>query len=460
MQHFLQNFFNFSSFYTLFVLACLAVVFYILSKIKRQNWQLFSALILGLILAFGILALAGFPIQNPNELKESAQLRWLYEVHIWFGFINSLFVAFLRLMVIPLIFVGLVYAICNLDKTMSLKWSAIFAFSTLMITTALAALIGLLLGVFFHLGVGVESGITEKTIKGVKSFSDMILGFIPNNLVSAASGNNILGVVVFALFFGICAYLASKQENLRENFDIFRRFLAFVYAVISQMVALLLKIMPFAIVTMVADMFLTHGVDSIMEAGLFVALIYASWVLVFGMHGLILAGLGLNPLVYFKKAFRALLMAFASRSSAGTLPLTINTLENLGVSRGVATFVGSISTAMGMNGCAGYYAALVCVFMLNALGIPLGITEGVVIILLCVIASFGIAGIPGITIMILSVLLSGLGLESHFSLLAVILAIDPILDMARTSSNVSGGMVASLVAEKKLGKLDSRRYYS
>ena len=153
-------------------------------------------------------------------------------------------------------------------------------------------------------------------------------------------------------------------------------------------------------------------------------------------------------------------MAFVSRSSAATLPLTLDCLEKLGVSRGGAIFVGSISTTMGMNGCAGYYAALVCVFMLNALGIPLGFSEGVIIVLLCVITSFGIAGIPGITIMILSILLSGLGLESHFSLLAIILAIDPILDMARTSSNVSGGMIASIVTEKKLGNLEIQKYYS
>lgn len=460
MQNFLQHFFNISSFYTLIILFCLAGIFYFLSRIKRQNWQLIGALVFGVVFACFILTLAGFPTQGLDYFKDSAKLYWLYEVHIWLSFINSLFISFLRLMVIPLIFVGLVYAICNLDKTTKLKWTAIFSFASLMITTAMAAIIGLLLGVAFDLGVGVEAGVTEKSIRGVESFNSMILGFVPNNIIGAANSNNILGVVIFAIFFGFCAYLVGRQENFEQNFNIFKKWLTFIYLVISKMIGVLIKIMPYTIVTMIVDTLLVNGIDSVIEAGLFVILIYISWVLVFVMHSAILGFLGLNPIVYFKKAFKALLMAFVSRSSAGTLPLTINCLEKLGVSRGGATFVGSISTAMGMNGCAGYYAALVCVFMLNALGIPLGFSEGVIIVLLCVITSFGIAGIPGITIMILSILLSGLGLESHFSLLAIILAIDPILDMARTSSNVSGGMIASIVTEKKLGNLEIQKYYS
>ena len=165
MQNFLQHFFNISSFYTLIILFCLAGIFYFLSRIKRQNWQLIGALVFGVVFACFILTLAGFPTQGLDYFKDSTKLYWLYEVHIWLSFINSLFISFLRLMVIPLIFVGLVYAICNLDKTTKLKWTVIFSFASLMITTAIAAIIGLLLGVAFDLGVGVEAGVTEKSIE-------------------------------------------------------------------------------------------------------------------------------------------------------------------------------------------------------------------------------------------------------------------------------------------------------
>ena len=108
MQNFLQHFFNISSFYTLIILFCLAGIFYFLSRIKRQNWQLIGALVFGVVFACFILTLAGFPTQGLGYFKDSTKLHWLYEVHIWLSFINSLFISFLRLMVIPLIFVGLV----------------------------------------------------------------------------------------------------------------------------------------------------------------------------------------------------------------------------------------------------------------------------------------------------------------------------------------------------------------
>lgn len=456
MNNFLQNFFNISDFRTLLALSLLFVAFYFLSKIKSNTYKMLTALGLGFLFAYVLSIFSDG--ENISLLKNNRETLWLYEVSIWFGFFNNAFISMLKLMVIPLIFVGLIYSISNIKNNTKFKKFGIIGVSTLLFTTAISAAIGILVGLGMDFIV-TDAGTINRELKEVKSLSDVILGLIPSNIISAMNSNSIVGVVIFAVFFGACAYSVGSNAENNKGFSVFSSFVEFIYNTITKMVWLIIGFMPYSIVTMIASTILNNGFASISNAYPFVIAIYISWILVFIMHAFLIALIGLNPIYYFKNAFSALSMAFASRSSAGTLPVTLNCLSKMGVSKETSSFIASISTTLGMNGCAGYYAGLVCVFMLHSLGITLSISDFIIIVLLCVITSFGIAGIPGITIMIISVLLNGLGLESHFALLALILAIDPILDMARTSSNVSGGMVASLISDKLSYGLDKQRFY-
>ncbi|HDK5767404.1 TPA: cation:dicarboxylase symporter family transporter, partial [Clostridioides difficile] len=164
---------------------------------------------------------------------------------------------------------------------------------------------------------------------------------------------------------------------------------------------------------------------------------------------------GLNPITYIKNSTEALLLAFTSRSSLGTLPVTIESLvQNHGVDEGVSSFTASLGANMGMNGCAGIYPALMAVTLANMAGVNMDMSFYVMLLIVITISSFGIAGLPGTATMAVSVVISGVGLGSYFPLVGGILAIDPILDMGRTMINVNGAMVSSITVGKSLGKID------
>ena len=179
------------------------------------------------------------------------------------------------------------------------------------------------------------------------------------------------------------------------------------------------------------------------------------------VYAILLVLHGLNPITFFKKAFPALLMGFSSRSSVGSLPMTISTLETkLGVNTGTANFVASLGSTMGMNGCAGYFPAMAAVMIAIMTGTTIDASFIIMVIIVAIIGSLGIAGIPGSPTMAASIMLSGIGMSEYFGLLAIVLAVDPIVDMARTMINVNGAMISAICVDKEMGTLDVEKYNS
>lgn len=461
MEHFSTDFLNLSSFTSLIFLVCIGASLYIIKALRDKhfsfNVQMLAALAIGVIWGLILQNTIGFSNVDLDTLKASSEGRWYYEVHVWLDFFTSAFISILKLLIIPLIFVGIVTVILRLQKEISIGSILSRSLGWLVITTAIASLIGIALGVATHLGLDTQGEAPTKSLKDIKAFSDVLLGLIPSNIVTAMSSNNIVGVVIFAFLVAFGARAVNAKHE--KGGEIFYNFFHFSYEIIMLITKKVINAMPFMILLMITDTILSNGFGTLLSALHFIILAFVAAFLVFVVHGLILLFHGLSPTLYFKKAFTPLLMAFSSRSSSGTLPVTISTLtDKLGVSQGSASLVATLGTTMGMNGCAGYFAALVCVFMLNTLNIAIGFNEVLIIVLLSVISSIGIAGIPGITIMIITVILTGLGLESHFALLGVILAVDPVVDMARTTSNVSGAMIASIATDKELGLLNESVY--
>ncbi|MBZ7934817.1 dicarboxylate/amino acid:cation symporter [Campylobacter molothri] len=458
MENFLINFFHLSQIKSLLLLCFITCLFALLKFFKKKlKFYLIMAisLILGFALGYFLLYLADFPNEEISKFNSLNSLRWFYEIHIWMNFLNTLYISILRLLIIPLVFISLIHVLIHLDEKIQVKALFSRAFFWFLFSTGISACIGITIAIIANLGNNIALQSNSKNLHELKSLDEIILNLIPNNIISAMNSNNILGVIIFAfiLSFGI--------RNLKENrgFRIFSLLTSFLHQVIMKISLYVIKIMPYFIITMIANALILNGYKVLIDSIYFIALLYVAFMAVFILHALLLLFHGLNPFIYYKKAFPALLMAFSSRSSAGTLPVTISTLtQNLGVTHTNASFVASLGTTMGMNGCSGYYAGMIAVFMFHALNIPIGMSEILTTVALCIIASFGIAGIPGITIMIISVMLSGLGMQSHFALLAVILAIDPILDMARTCSNVSGAMVVSLITDKEMKNLDIKKY--
>ena len=454
----LKNFLMLSSLESVFILLILFVIFYFLKKMRdfklSFSFRMLIALVLGLAFGLVLQFLADFP-QKENDIV------WFNEARHYFSFFASIFIAFIKMLVLPLISICIVKVIIEIDK--NIKISSLLGVSLfwILFSTAIAAFVGIILSYIFSLGSSFNEAAGTREIREIQTFSSIILNLIPSNIINAMSKENIIAVVVFAFLLGLCAKQISRQEEYKNAFKSFENLVLSIYAIMMNMTRAVIKFMPYAVVCMMANVVLSNGFEAIKTAGLFIVLTYVAMLIMFAVHFLLLLSQGLNPLKYAKKAFAVWLFAFSSRSSLGTLPMTVSTLQNkLGVSPAVANFVASIGTTTGLNGCAGYFPAMAAVFVCFALGMELNLSFALMIILIAVMGSFGIAGVPGSATMAASIMLAGLGFGDNFMMLSLILAIDPIIDMARTASNVSGAMTSAICTAKNLNALDKKVYNS
>ncbi|EAL6169681.1 cation:dicarboxylase symporter family transporter [Campylobacter coli] len=459
-KQFFQMFLMFSQIQTVAIIAVLFVIFYILKKMrdKKVNFSLrmLFALLMGLGFGFALQYLANFP-----DAKEASNILWYSETKHWFAFVSSVFVAFIKMLVVPLVSICIIKVIIEIDK--NIKISSLLGISLfwILFSTAIAASLGILLAYNFQLGDNFTAYEGTRQIREIQTFSSIILGLIPSNIISVMNKENIIAIVIFAFFVGICAKKVSKKEEYAQAFQTFENFVLVFYNIMMNMTAAVIRFMPYAVVCMMANVLLSNGFEAIKTAGLFIILTYIAMFIMFGVHFLLLASQGLNPIKYAKKAFPVWLFAFSSRSSLGTLPMTTSTLQNkFGVNPAVANFVASIGTTTGLNGCAGYFPAMAAIFVAFATHTPIDFTFALIIVLVAVIGSLGIAGVPGSATMAASIMLAGIGFGDNFVMLSLILAIDPIIDMARTASNVSGAMTSALCTAKNLKAIDKEIYNS
>lgn len=454
MKDFFINFFNLSeplaiTFIAIYIILCfwLSRLAYTLTFAKRM----FLALVLGVIMGIAAQYIADFP----NTTKE---VLWLEQTRIWFHFVVSIFISLLKLMIIPIVFFGISSSLLKIDG--GVKISALLSKSIfwLLITTAIASAIGLGLGIMFNLGsdILVEP---SKTLKETRTLSSILLGLMPDNIIKSMSSNSIVGVILIAFLFSLSARKVGEKEEFKNIFDTYTNLVVFINKVVMNIIINIIQLMPYAIIAMIANTLIANGLGAMKQAGLFIALTYASGIIMIFIFSAILIFHKLSPFTYYKKAFEVLLLAFTSRSSAGVLPMTIRTLHTkLGVSESNANFVAGLGATIGMSGCAGYYVGLVAAFVLQSANIPIDISHIILVIIITIIGSLSIAGIPGISIVAASIMITGLGLEDKFMLLGVVLAIDPIIDMIRTMSNVNGAMVAAICTDSELKTLDKDKY--
>ncbi|ULO04379.1 cation:dicarboxylase symporter family transporter [Campylobacter sp. RM12651] len=454
MKDFFINFFTLSEPLSItFVLVYLILCFwlnrlaYTISFAKRMTLALFLGVILGVLAQY----LANYP-------ANSKEILWLEQTRIWYSFVVSIFISLLKLMIVPIVFFGISSSLLKLEG--GVKISSILSRSIfwLLITTAIASAIGLSLGVIFNLGSDVVVQ-TSKTIKEARTLSSILLGLMPNNIIDSFANNNILGVILVAFLFTLGARKIGTKEENKEIFSTYKNLVIFINKIIMNVITNIIQLMPYAVVAMIANVLIANGVAAMKEAGLFIILTYASGILMIIVFSIILAFHGLSPMVYYKKAFEVLLLAFTSRSSAGVLPITIRTLHTkLGVSENNANFVAGLGATIGMSGCAGYYVGLVAAFIMHSAGLSIDLSSAVLIIIITLVGSLSIAGIPGISIVAASIMITGLGLGDKFYLLGVIFAIDPIIDMVRTMSNVNGAMIAAIATDSELKTLNKDEY--
>jgi len=326
-----------------------------------------------------------------------------------------------------------------------------------MVMVIIAVVVGLCVGVLFGVGTGMSTTAEAVEMKEIKTVVDTLRGLLPANPAQAMVDVNIIALVIFAVFFGLGAKRMSKKY-----FDVVKPFFDLINAlhkIIMSIAMTIIKYMPYAVIALLANTIAQKGIESILEVGIFIAALYAAVAIMFVIQLIALVIFGVNPGIYLKKGISVMILAFTSRSSVGSLPLTIETLtDKMGVNDGTANFVAGFGTTAGMQGCAGVFPALLLVFVANVNGMPIDITFIAMSIIVVTLGSLGIAGIPGTATMAASVALSGVGLASSFPVVSPILAIDPIIDMGRTLLNVTGSMVNAIVVDRTLGQMDMERF--
>ena len=223
-------------------------------------------------------------------------------------------------------------------------------------------------------------------------------------------------------------------------------------------VRIVLQLTPYGILAIMARTVATSDFGAIYSLGKFVLASYVALIVVFIIHLIILALTGLNPVLYVKKAAETLIFAFTSRTSAGTLPLNIQTqTERLGVPEGIANMSGSLGLSIGQNGCAGVYPAMLAVMIAPTVGInPLDPSFLIAVILIVAISSFGVASVGGGATFAAILVLSALDLP--IALAGVLISVEPLIDMGRTALNVSGSMTAGVTTARLTGELDTQIY--
>jgi L-cystine uptake protein TcyP (sodium:dicarboxylate symporter family) len=405
------------------------------------------------------------------QLNYGASSDVVVQSNSWFSVIGTGYVRLLSMIVIPLIFVSITSAIINQDSK-KLGKMAMLIIAILLITTAISAFVGASSANLFNLSAeGFQIG--EKEQKAAENIETKLGGFnekpiqqqiveiIPTNPFYAMTGQgsaSTLSVVVFATFLGLAAIGLRKGNP--ESAETFTKFIKVSHDIVMRMVTMILRLTPYGVLALMTKLVSMNNFSEILRLINFVIASYVALAIVFIIHLLILTIFKLNPITYIKKAATPLMFAFSSRSSAGTLPINVETqVEKLGVSQGHANLSASLGTSIGQNGCAGVYPAMLAVMIAPTVGInPLAPVFLIKLIFVTTLSSFGIAGVGGGATFASLVVLPAMGLP--VGLAGLLIAIEPLIDMARTLVNVSDSMVAGLISSKLMGELNQDVYNS
>lgn len=451
---FFSNFIMITNFKTIIFIAVLIGIFFLVNKMAKNKVKFSTRMIIstlvGLVLGVFIQLVAGFP-DAPNEVT------WIAEVTKWYGLIGYGFMDLLRMLVIPLVFISIIRVIITMEEGQNFGVLTSRSLLVLLGTTAISAIVALVIGNLFKLGVGLQAVEATTEMKEITSVVDTFRGLLPSNPVKAMTENNVVAIVIFAAFIGIAMQRLNKKYSveIKPVADLIHG----SYKIITSVAMTVMKLMPYAVVALLANTIASRGMSAIYGVVDFIVALYVSVVIVFVIHLVIISLNGLNPVKYVKNVIEPLILAFTSRSSLGTLPVTIETLtDKAGVKNGISSFVGSLGANAGMNGCAAIYPALMAVTIANMSGTQMDFSFYAMLVVIIVIGSLGIAGLPGTATMAVSVVISGMGMGAYFPLAGGILAIDPILDMGRTMLNVNGTMVTAVTVGNSLGELNKETF--
>ena len=366
-----------------------------------------------------------------------------------FHVVGQIFISSLQMLVVPLVFVSLVLGTCSISDPSTLGRLGGKAVSLYMVTTAIAISFAIFAAVVIQPGAGVEMQ-TDATFEPTQapSLAQVIIDLFPKNPFSAMADGNMLQIIVFALLFGISMALIGKSgERMKGVFEDFNE-------VIMKLVVILMNLAPYGVFALMAKLFSETQFDTIINLGKYFLLVF--FVLI--LHGLvtysiILKGMtGLSPWMFLKKMREVQIFGFTISSSNATIPVTLETVtKRLGVSNKVGSFTVPLGATINMDGTA-IMQGVATVFIAQVYLVDLTIADYAMVVLTATLASIGTAGVPGVGLIMLAMVLGQVGLPVEG--IGLIIGVDRLLDMTRTAVNVTGDAMVSLIVAKSEGELD------
>ncbi|WNK19565.1 dicarboxylate/amino acid:cation symporter [Halomonas piscis] len=367
--------------------------------------------------------------------------------------LGDIFISAIKMLIVPLVFSTLVVGITAMRDPQKMGRIGARTIGLYLLTTAFAIAIGLLASTIFQPGAGVDMSFDKPMeSKDAPSLVEILVDLVPQNPIDALAEGNILQIIVFALGLGISLMLIGERGE-----PVVRLFESFAEAM-YKLTEIVMAFAPFGVFGLIAFVAGNYGLEVLLPLAKVIGVAYlASVIHVLVVYSGFLALLGrLNPKRYLSGILDALVVAYSSASSSGTLPVSIRCAQkNLGVSEGVSGFVLPVGATINMDGTA-IYQGVVALFIAQMLGVDLSVADYGMIILTGTLASIGSAGVPGAGLIMLSIVLSQVGLP--LEAIAVVAGIDRILDMARTSVNVAGDLMVTTLVGKSEGELDEDVY--
>lgn len=399
----------------------------------KLHWQILIAFILAIILGITI-------------PEYSVYVRWL----------GDLFLRALKMIIVPLVFSSIVSGVANLGSTNSLGRLGIKTITYYLTTSVMAILTGLLLVDIIKPGVGADLGfrmdVPEMT-SATGSLGDIILRMIPTNIFDALATADMLAIIFFAIMIGF--FIPRVQS---EYSDFMIKFFNAIFEVMMKLTSFIIKFAPLGILGIVTGVVADQAADKsklvsmIQHLGIYMITVLVGLAIHFFITlPLLLKFIGkINPFLHFKAMSLPIITAFSTSSSSATLPLTIEAVENkAGVSNKISSFVLPLGATINMDGTA-LYECVAAMFIAQAYGIELGFVQQIIVVVTALLASIGAAGIPMAGLVMMSVVLTAVGLPLEG--VGLILAVDRILDMCRTVVNVFSDTCGAVIIAKSEGE--------
>jgi hypothetical protein len=384
---------------------------------------------------------------------------------LWTNVVGEGYINLLKMIIMPLVLVMMIAAVVRMRELATLGKIGGMVIGILVATTMVAALVGIaIVNVFGLTAEGLTEGARElaraetlvlrqETLADL-TFADMLVRFIPSNVfydLTGARPTSIIAVVIFGILFGIAALQVAKDDPDRGRS--ISRFVETAQSIIMKLVRMVMALTPYGILALMTKVVAGSNLTDILKLLTFVVASYIAIAIMFAVHALLLTLNGVKVIDYFKKVWPVLTFAFTSRSSAATIPLNVETqVDELKVPSPVANLSATFGATIGQNGCAGIYPAMLATMIAPTMGVnPLDPGFIATLVGVVAISSFGVAGVGGGATFSALIVLPAMGFP--VTLAALLISIEPLIDMARTALNVNGSMTSGVITGRLLKRL-------